>query len=119
MKSFILAQMGSKVTYSPLQNENLPILMFLSSAFLSQKHVSDWKPEIRLPHDSEYAVLSGLDWNTEYEVYVVAENQQGKSKPGMLSFRTATEPTTIPGTITITPPPNSTHANHSVERLPP
>ncbi|XP_040005839.1 neural cell adhesion molecule 1a isoform X2 [Xiphias gladius] len=63
------------------------------------KHVSDWKPEIRLPHGSEYVVLSGLDWNTEYEVYVVAENQQGKSEPGILSFRTATEPTTIPDTM--------------------
>ncbi|XP_044077712.1 neural cell adhesion molecule 1a isoform X12 [Siniperca chuatsi] len=60
------------------------------------KHVSDWKPEIRLPHGSEYVVLSGLDWNTEYEVHVLAENQQGKSEPGILSFRTATEPTTIP-----------------------
>ncbi|XP_045894774.1 neural cell adhesion molecule 1a isoform X1 [Micropterus dolomieu] len=60
------------------------------------KHVSDWKPEIRLPHGSEYVVLSGLDWNTEYEVHVVAENQRGKSEPGILSFRTATEPTTIP-----------------------
>ncbi|XP_029924434.1 neural cell adhesion molecule 1a isoform X11 [Myripristis murdjan] len=63
------------------------------------KHVSDWKPEIRLPHGSDYVVLSGLDWNTEYEVYVVAENQQGKSKPGVLSFRTATEPTTVPATL--------------------
>uniref|UniRef100_A0A8C7VSZ6 Neural cell adhesion molecule 1 n=1 Tax=Oncorhynchus mykiss TaxID=8022 RepID=A0A8C7VSZ6_ONCMY len=61
------------------------------------KHVSDWKPEIRLPHGSEYVVLSSLDWNTEYEVYVVAENQQGKSQPGTISFRTAAEPTTIPG----------------------
>ncbi|XP_051257980.1 neural cell adhesion molecule 1a isoform X8 [Dicentrarchus labrax] len=60
------------------------------------KHVSDWKPEIRLPHGSEYVVLSGLEWNTEYEVHVVAENQQGKSEPGILSFRTAIEPTTIP-----------------------
>ncbi|KAM3869454.1 neural cell adhesion molecule 1a [Diretmus argenteus] len=63
------------------------------------KQVSDWKPEIRLPHGSEYVVLSGLDWNTEYEVYVVAENQKGKSKPGMLSFRTATEPTTVPDSM--------------------
>ncbi|XP_041657638.1 neural cell adhesion molecule 1a isoform X6 [Cheilinus undulatus] len=63
------------------------------------KHVSDWKPEIRLPHDSDYAVLSGLDWDTEYEVHVVAENQQGKSQPGIFSFRTATEPTTIPDPI--------------------
>ncbi|XP_054611156.1 neural cell adhesion molecule 1-like isoform X6 [Dunckerocampus dactyliophorus] len=61
------------------------------------KHVSDWKPEIRVPHGSEYVVLSGLDWNTEYEVRVVAENQQGKSEPGVIAFRTATEPTTMPG----------------------
>ncbi|CAK6964532.1 neural cell adhesion molecule 1a isoform X7 [Scomber scombrus] len=60
------------------------------------KHVSVWKPEIRLPRGSEYVVLSGLDWNTEYEVRVIAENQQGKSEPGILSFRTATEPTTVP-----------------------
>ncbi|KAK6317282.1 hypothetical protein J4Q44_G00126820 [Coregonus suidteri] len=64
------------------------------------KHVSDWKPEIRMPHGSEYVVLSSLDWNTEYEVYVVAENQQGKSQPGTLSFRTAAEPTAIPDTMT-------------------
>ncbi|XP_045078519.1 neural cell adhesion molecule 1-like isoform X12 [Coregonus clupeaformis] len=63
------------------------------------KHVPDWKPEIRLPHGSEYVVLSSLDWNTEYEVYVVAENQQGKSQPGTLSFRTAAEPTAIPDTM--------------------
>lgn len=63
------------------------------------KHVSDWKPEIRLPHGSEYVVLNGLDWNTEYEVHVVAENQQGKSKPGVLSFRTATQPTIIPDVL--------------------
>ncbi|XP_077360440.1 neural cell adhesion molecule 1a isoform X4 [Festucalex cinctus] len=61
------------------------------------KHVSDWKPEIRMPHSSEYVVLSGLDWNTEYEVRIVAVNQKGKSQPGVLSFRTATEPTTMPG----------------------
>ncbi|XP_018544801.1 neural cell adhesion molecule 1a isoform X6 [Lates calcarifer] len=60
------------------------------------KHTSHWKPEIRLPNGSEYVVLSGLDWNTEYEIHVVAENQQGKSEPGILSFRTAIEPTTIP-----------------------
>uniref|UniRef100_A0A8C7L661 Neural cell adhesion molecule 1 n=1 Tax=Oncorhynchus kisutch TaxID=8019 RepID=A0A8C7L661_ONCKI len=61
------------------------------------KHVPDWKPEIRLPNGSEYVVLNSLDWNTEYEVYVVAENQQGKSQPGTLFFRTAAEPTAIPG----------------------
>lgn len=64
------------------------------------KHVSEWKPEIRMPHNSEYATLSGLDWNTEYEVYVVAENQQGKSEPGVVSFRTASDPTTIPDAAT-------------------
>uniref|UniRef100_UPI0037E71F53 neural cell adhesion molecule 1-like n=1 Tax=Semicossyphus pulcher TaxID=241346 RepID=UPI0037E71F53 len=64
------------------------------------KHVSGWKPEIRLPHDSDYAVLNGLDWNTEYVVHVVAENQQGKSEPGVLIFRTAIEPTTIPDATT-------------------
>eukprot|EP00063_Salmo_salar_P018015 XP_013992850.1 PREDICTED: neural cell adhesion molecule 1-like isoform X12 [Salmo salar] len=63
------------------------------------KHVPDWKPEIRLPNGSEYVVLNSLDWNTEYEVYVVAENQQGKSQPGTLSFTTAAEPTTIPDTM--------------------
>nr|ADV17403.1 neural cell adhesion molecule 1 isoform 1 [Oncorhynchus mykiss] len=63
------------------------------------KHVPDWKPEIRLPNGSEYVVLNSLDWNTEYEVYVVAENQQGKSQPGTLFFRTAAEPTAIPDTM--------------------
>ncbi|XP_030602969.1 neural cell adhesion molecule 1a isoform X9 [Archocentrus centrarchus] len=63
------------------------------------KHVSDWKPELRLPFDSDYIVLSGLEWNTEYEVHVVAENQQGKSKPGILTFKTDTEPTTVPATL--------------------
>lgn len=64
------------------------------------KHTSDWKPEIRIPHGSDYVVLNGLDWNTEYEVHVVAENQRGKSQPGVLSFRTASEPTTtVPATL--------------------
>ncbi|XP_076836885.1 neural cell adhesion molecule 1a isoform X11 [Brachyhypopomus gauderio] len=62
------------------------------------KHHSDWKPEIRLPNVSEFVVLRGLDWNTEYEVYVEAENQQGRSQPGILSFRTSPEPTAIPDT---------------------
>ncbi|XP_061596335.1 neural cell adhesion molecule 1a isoform X4 [Cololabis saira] len=59
-------------------------------------HVSDWKPEIRLPYSSEYVVLSGLDWDTEYLVYVVAENQQGRSIPGVLRYRTDVEPTSVP-----------------------
>ncbi|XP_051959784.1 neural cell adhesion molecule 1-like isoform X2 [Xyrauchen texanus] len=56
----------------------------------------EWKPEIRLPNGSEYVVLRGLEWNTEYEVNVVAENQRGRSEPGTLSFRTFSEPTAIP-----------------------
>ncbi|XP_058866151.1 neural cell adhesion molecule 1-like isoform X4 [Acipenser ruthenus] len=60
------------------------------------KQMDDWKPEIRLPADSEYAILGGLEWNTEYEIYVVAENQQGKSKPSTLFFRTVPEPTSMP-----------------------
>uniref|UniRef100_A0A8C2JBP6 Neural cell adhesion molecule 1a n=1 Tax=Cyprinus carpio TaxID=7962 RepID=A0A8C2JBP6_CYPCA len=46
----------------------------------------------------EYVVLRSLDWNTEYEVYVIAENQRGRSEPGKLSFRTLPEPTAIPET---------------------
>ncbi|XP_067220432.1 neural cell adhesion molecule 1b isoform X6 [Chanodichthys erythropterus] len=52
----------------------------------------DWKPEIRLPNVSEYVMLTGLEWDTEYDVFVVAENQQGKSKPGTLTFKTSLEP---------------------------
>ncbi|XP_059913010.1 neural cell adhesion molecule 1a isoform X12 [Gadus macrocephalus] len=63
------------------------------------KHVSDWRPEIRVPHGSDHVLLQALDWNTEYEVYVVAENQQGKSKPAIVSFRTAMQPTAIPATL--------------------
>ncbi|XP_048471366.1 neural cell adhesion molecule 1a isoform X6 [Rhincodon typus] len=60
------------------------------------KHHSDWKPEMRLPSDSEYVILANLEWNSEYEVYVVAENQQGKSEAGSVSFWTSIEPTVIP-----------------------
>ncbi|XP_070982161.1 neural cell adhesion molecule 1-like isoform X2 [Oncorhynchus clarkii lewisi] len=60
------------------------------------KHQADWKPEIRLPGGSEYVVLSGLEWNTEYDVFVVAENQQGKSQPGTLTIRISPEPAAIP-----------------------
>ncbi|XP_067231802.1 neural cell adhesion molecule 1a isoform X15 [Chanodichthys erythropterus] len=63
------------------------------------KHRQDWKPEIRLPNGSEYVVLRGLEWNTEYEVSVIAENQRGRSNPGKLSFRTLPEPTAIPATL--------------------
>ncbi|XP_016361645.1 neural cell adhesion molecule 1-like isoform X4 [Sinocyclocheilus anshuiensis] len=62
------------------------------------KNRQDWKPEIRLPNGSEYVVLRGLEWNTEYEVSVIAENQRGRSEPGTLSFRTLPESTAIPET---------------------
>lgn len=64
-----------------------------------QKHSSEWKPEIRLPSGSDHVMLKSLDWNADYEVYVVAENQQGKSKPAHYSFRTSAQPTVIPGTL--------------------
>ncbi|XP_078283084.1 neural cell adhesion molecule 1a isoform X3 [Rhinoraja longicauda] len=60
------------------------------------KHHADWKPEMKLPSDSEYVILRNLEWNSEYEVYVVAENRQGRSDPGSISFRTSVEPTVIP-----------------------
>ncbi|KAK7171670.1 hypothetical protein R3I93_004084 [Phoxinus phoxinus] len=53
---------------------------------------TDWKPEIRQPNVSEYIMLTSLEWDTEYDVFVVAENQQGKSKPGTLTFKTSPEP---------------------------
>ncbi|XP_054986818.1 neural cell adhesion molecule 1 isoform X7 [Sorex araneus] len=57
---------------------------------------SEWKPEIRLPSGSDHVMLKSLDWNAEYEVYVVAENQQGKSKAARFVFRTSAQPTAIP-----------------------
>ncbi|XP_063167570.1 neural cell adhesion molecule 1 isoform X3 [Candoia aspera] len=66
------------------------------------KHSSDWKPEIRLPSGSDHVMLKSLDWNAEYEVYVIAENQQGKSKPAHYAFRTSAQPTIIPASTTPT-----------------
>ncbi|XP_054986830.1 neural cell adhesion molecule 1 isoform X18 [Sorex araneus] len=60
---------------------------------------SEWKPEIRLPSGSDHVMLKSLDWNAEYEVYVVAENQQGKSKAARFVFRTSAQPTAIPATL--------------------
>uniref|UniRef100_A0A8C6AB76 Neural cell adhesion molecule 1 n=2 Tax=Marmota marmota marmota TaxID=9994 RepID=A0A8C6AB76_MARMA len=57
---------------------------------------SEWKPEIRLPSGSDHVMLKSLDWNAEYEVYVVAENQQGKSKAAHFVFKTSAQPTAIP-----------------------
>ncbi|XP_076214771.1 neural cell adhesion molecule 1 isoform X5 [Aptenodytes patagonicus] len=63
------------------------------------KDSSEWKPEIRLPSGSDHVMLKSLDWNAEYEVYVIAENQQGKSKPARYAFRTSAQPTVIPATL--------------------
>lgn len=68
---------------------------------------SEWKPEIRLPSVSDHIVLSGLEWDTEYNIYVVAENQKGKSQPATMSFRTSSEPEAIPGSV----PDPVTHTN--------
>ncbi|XP_023371819.1 neural cell adhesion molecule 1 isoform X4 [Otolemur garnettii] len=60
---------------------------------------AEWKPEIRLPSSIDHVMLKSLDWNAEYEVYVVAENQQGKSKAAHFVFRTSAQPTAIPATL--------------------
>ncbi|XP_028319982.1 neural cell adhesion molecule 1b isoform X4 [Gouania willdenowi] len=57
---------------------------------------SHWKTEIRLPSGSEHVILRGLEWDTEYNVFVVAENNKGKSQPATMSFRTSSEPEIIP-----------------------
>ncbi|XP_038610510.1 neural cell adhesion molecule 1 isoform X11 [Tachyglossus aculeatus] len=62
-------------------------------------HASEWKPEIKLPSGSDHITLKALDWNAEYEVVVVAENQQGKSKAAHYAFRTTAQPTAIPATL--------------------
>ncbi|XP_019113271.1 neural cell adhesion molecule 1a isoform X12 [Larimichthys crocea] len=92
----IMVQKGNTLKINLIRQDDggSPIMHFLVK--YKAKHVSEWKPEIRLPAGSEYVVLNSLDWNTEYEIHVVAENQQGKSEPGTLSFRTAADPTTIP-----------------------
>ncbi|KFU89414.1 Neural cell adhesion molecule 1, partial [Chaetura pelagica] len=66
------------------------------------KHSSEWKPEIRLPSGSDHVMLKALEWNAEYEVYVIAENQQGKSKPAHYTFRTSPQPTVIPASTSPT-----------------
>lgn len=62
------------------------------------KNSLDWKPEIKIASDSDHIMLRSLDWNAEYEVVVVAENQQGKSKAALFNFKTKTKPTVIPAT---------------------
>ncbi|KAM9853215.1 neural cell adhesion molecule 1b [Aulostomus maculatus] len=56
----------------------------------------EWKPQMRVPIGSDYVVLNGLEWDTEYNVNVVAVNLKGKSQPATMSIRTSTEPAAIP-----------------------
>ncbi|KAM3920945.1 neural cell adhesion molecule 1 isoform 3-T3 [Leptodactylus fuscus] len=62
------------------------------------KNSADWKPEMKIASDSDYIMLRQLDWNAEYEVVVIAENLQGKSKAAQFYFKTTTQPTAIPAT---------------------
>uniref|UniRef100_A0A670KFL9 Neural cell adhesion molecule 1 n=1 Tax=Podarcis muralis TaxID=64176 RepID=A0A670KFL9_PODMU len=69
---------------------------------IKYRHSAEWKPEMRLPSSSDHVILKALDWNAEYEVYVIAENQQGKSKPAHYAFRTSAQPTIIPASTSPT-----------------
>nr|XP_020470480.1 neural cell adhesion molecule 1 isoform X2 [Monopterus albus] len=84
-----------KISWIKQDDGGSPILHYLVRYKPIQ--ASEWKPEIRLPSGSEHVVLSRLEWDTEYNVHVVAENQKGKSQPATISFRTSTEPEAIPG----------------------
>ncbi|XP_054901381.1 neural cell adhesion molecule 1b isoform X3 [Poeciliopsis prolifica] len=83
-----------KVSWIKQDDGGSPILHYLIRYKPIQ--TSQWKPEIRMPSGSEYVVLRGLDWDTEYDVYVVAENLKGKSPPATMSFRTSAEPEAFP-----------------------
>ncbi|XP_060746515.1 neural cell adhesion molecule 1a isoform X4 [Tachysurus vachellii] len=86
-----------KVIWTKQDDGGSPIKQYLLS--YRPKHHNNWKTVIRVPNGGEFYVLRGLDWNTEYEVSVVAENQQGRSEPGILFVRTSAEPTAIPATL--------------------
>ncbi|XP_046723245.1 neural cell adhesion molecule 1a isoform X11 [Silurus meridionalis] len=86
-----------KVNWIKQDDGGSPIKQYLVS--FRPKNQNNWKPVIRVPNGSEFLVLRGLDWNTDYEISVVAENQQGRSKPGILFFRTSAEPTAIPDPV--------------------
>ncbi|XP_044138209.1 neural cell adhesion molecule 1 isoform X2 [Bufo gargarizans] len=73
-----------------------PILHYLVRH--KAKNSADWKPEMRIPSNSDHIMLHSLDWNAEYELVVIAENQRGKSKAALLNFKTTTKPTVIPAT---------------------
>ncbi|XP_078538491.1 neural cell adhesion molecule 1 isoform X4 [Lissotriton helveticus] len=60
------------------------------------KNALEWSPETKVPSVSNHFMLKSLAWNAEYEVSVIAENLQGKSKPARFIFKTLFEPTAIP-----------------------
>ncbi|XP_023817080.1 neural cell adhesion molecule 1 isoform X7 [Oryzias latipes] len=83
-----------KVSWTKQDDGGSPILHYLVR--YKPIHATEWKPEIRQPSDSEYVVLRGLKWDTEYNIYVVAENEKGKSTPATMSFKTSSKPEAIP-----------------------
>ncbi|CAG08913.1 unnamed protein product, partial [Tetraodon nigroviridis] len=87
-----------KVSWLKQDDGGSPILHYLIRYKPLQS--SEWKPEIRMPSNSEYVVLRGLEWDTEYSVHVVAENEKGKSEAGSMSFRTSIQPEAIPAANT-------------------
>uniref|UniRef100_A0A8D0E7Y4 Neural cell adhesion molecule 1 n=1 Tax=Salvator merianae TaxID=96440 RepID=A0A8D0E7Y4_SALMN len=89
-----------KVNFIKQDDGGSPIRHYLIK--YKPKHSSEWKPEMRVPSSSNHVELRGLDWNAEYEVYVIAENQQGKSKPAHYAFRTSAQPTIIPASTRAT-----------------
>uniref|UniRef100_A0A3B3RMM3 Neural cell adhesion molecule 1b n=2 Tax=Paramormyrops kingsleyae TaxID=1676925 RepID=A0A3B3RMM3_9TELE len=86
-----------RVSWTKQDDGGSPITHYIVS--YKAKLASNWRPEIRLPSGSEFVVLHGLDWNTEYNVYVVAENRRGQSQPATLALRTAPAPTAAPATL--------------------
>ncbi|XP_033953277.1 neural cell adhesion molecule 1b isoform X2 [Pseudochaenichthys georgianus] len=82
-----------KVSWTKQDDGGSPIVHYLIR--YKPTEIKEWKPEIRMPSYSDYVNLSGLEWNTEYNVFVVAENKKGRSQPATMSFRTAPEPEAI------------------------
>ncbi|XP_077466920.1 neural cell adhesion molecule 1b isoform X9 [Stigmatopora argus] len=85
-----------KVSWIKQDDGGLPILHYL--VHFKPIQSSQWKPEIRMPSDSDYVILSGLDWDTDYDISVVAENQKGKSQRATMSVRTSVQPAVMPAT---------------------
>uniref|UniRef100_A0A674PK29 Neural cell adhesion molecule 1b n=1 Tax=Takifugu rubripes TaxID=31033 RepID=A0A674PK29_TAKRU len=88
-----------KVSWVKQDDGGSPILHYLIRYKPLQS--SEWKPEIRMPSNSEYVVLRGLEWDTEYDIHVVAENRKGKSQPATMSFRTSVQPEAIPAALSM------------------